>query len=144
MSDNINQTWLQFFLCFHRQNRSKRSRVDAKTPVFNLGMTYQSKQKGLTKVHIYCIWGGLTDIIAYARVVILLRLCLLEQCLDPVFWTLIKTRNLVTIYEFLIHVGTNHTTGSIRPLGYFGKFHYFIQPHDCSHILCAYNLFSPA
>jgi hypothetical protein len=51
MSDNINQTWLrQFFLCFHCQNRRKRSRVDAKIPVFNRGMTYQTKEKGLTKV----------------------------------------------------------------------------------------------
>ncbi len=58
MSDNINRTWLRrFFLCFHRQNRRKRSRVDAKTPVCNRGMTYQSKQKGLTKVSIYCIEG---------------------------------------------------------------------------------------
>jgi hypothetical protein len=58
MSDNINRTWLQwFFWCFHRQNHWKRSRVDAKTPVFNRGMTYQSKQKGLTKVSIYCIGG---------------------------------------------------------------------------------------
>ncbi len=54
MSNNINWTWLQcFYLCFHRQNRRKRSRVDTKTPVFNTGMTYQSKQKGLTKVSIY-------------------------------------------------------------------------------------------
>jgi hypothetical protein len=53
MSNNINRTWLQwFFLYFHRQNRRKRSRVDAKTPVFNRGMTYQSKQKGLIKVSI--------------------------------------------------------------------------------------------
>ncbi len=53
MSNNINRTWLGwFFLCFHCQNRRKRSRVDAKTPVFNRGMTYQSKQKGLTKVSI--------------------------------------------------------------------------------------------
>ncbi len=53
MSDNINWTWLwRFFLCFHRQNRRKRSQVDAKTPVFNRGMTYKSKQKGLTKVSI--------------------------------------------------------------------------------------------
>ena len=58
MSNNINWTWLGwFFWCFHRQNRRKRSRVDAKTPVFNRGMTYQSKQKGLTKVSIYCIGG---------------------------------------------------------------------------------------
>ncbi len=49
MSDNINRTWLRwFFLCFHCQNRRKRSRVDAKTPVFNRGMTYPRKEKGLT------------------------------------------------------------------------------------------------
>jgi hypothetical protein len=42
MSNNINWTWLRcLFLYFHRQNRRKRSRVDAKTPVFNRGMTYQ-------------------------------------------------------------------------------------------------------
>ncbi len=29
-------------------------------------------------------------------------------------------------------------------LGYFGKFDYFIQPHSCSRIFCAHNLFSPA
>ncbi len=29
-------------------------------------------------------------------------------------------------------------------LGYFGKFDYFILPHDCSHVLCAHYLFSPA
>ncbi len=53
MSDNINRTWLRwFFLCFHHQNCRKRSRVDAKTPLFNRGMTYQSKQKGLTELSI--------------------------------------------------------------------------------------------
>jgi hypothetical protein len=53
MSDNINRTWLRhFFRCFHHQNRRKRSRVDAKTPVFIRGMTYQTKEKGLTKVTI--------------------------------------------------------------------------------------------
>jgi hypothetical protein len=58
MSNNINRIWLRrFFLCFHRQNRRKRSRANAKTPVFSRGMTYQSKQKGLTKVSIYCIGG---------------------------------------------------------------------------------------
>jgi hypothetical protein len=41
-----------FFLCFHRQKRRKRSRVDAKTPVFNKGMTYQMKEKGLIQVNI--------------------------------------------------------------------------------------------
>jgi hypothetical protein len=38
-------------------NHRKGSRVDAKTPVFNRGMTYKSKQKGLTKVSIHCIGG---------------------------------------------------------------------------------------
>ncbi len=53
MSDNINRTWSRcIFWCFNRQNRRKRSRVDAKTPVFNRGMTYQTKEKGLTKVNI--------------------------------------------------------------------------------------------
>ncbi len=53
MFDNMNRTWLRcFFWCFHRQNCRKRSRVDAKTPVFNRGMTYQTKDKGLTKVTI--------------------------------------------------------------------------------------------
>ncbi len=58
MSNNINWTCLrQFFWCFHCQNRKNRSRVKAKTPVFNRGMAYQSKQKGLTKVSINCIGG---------------------------------------------------------------------------------------
>ncbi len=53
MSNNINWTWLRrFFWCFHHQNHRKRSRVDAKTPVFNRGMTYHTKEKGLTKVTI--------------------------------------------------------------------------------------------
>ncbi len=98
-----------FFLCFHCRNHRKRSQVDAKTSVFNRGMTYQSKQKGLTKVSIYFIGGGLIERIAYARVVILLCLYLLEQCLDPVFRTLIKTPNFVTFYKFLIHLGMHHT-----------------------------------
>ncbi len=53
MSDNINWTWLRcFFWCFHHRTRRKRSQVDTKTPVFNRGMTYQSKRKGLTKLSI--------------------------------------------------------------------------------------------
>jgi hypothetical protein len=53
MSDNINRTWLRwFFLCFHCQNSTKRSWVNAKNPVFNRGMTYQTKEKGLVKVSI--------------------------------------------------------------------------------------------
>ncbi len=53
MSDNIKGTWLWWiFWCFHRQNCRKTSQVDAKTPVFNGGMTYQTKEKGLIKVSI--------------------------------------------------------------------------------------------
>jgi hypothetical protein len=60
MPDNIMGSWLQHFvLCFHCQNRRKRSRVDAKNPVFNRGMTYQMKEKGLMKVSIYIVGGVL-------------------------------------------------------------------------------------
>ncbi len=110
MSNNINRTWLQqFFWCFHRRNHRKRSWVDAKTPVFNRVMTYQTKEKGLTKVTIYYLLGGLTERMTYARVVIVLCLYLLEQCLNPVLQTLIKTCNFVTFYKFLIHLGMHHT-----------------------------------
>ncbi len=33
---------------------------------------------------------------------------------------------------------------SVESLVILGKFDYFILPHECSHILCAHNLFSPA
>jgi hypothetical protein len=49
----------------------------------------------------------------YARVVIVLRLYLLEQCLNPVLRTLIKTRNFVTFHEFLIHRGVHHTYSKV-------------------------------
>jgi hypothetical protein len=53
MSDNITGTWLhRFFDVFHHQNHRKRSWVNAKAPVFIRGMTYQTKEKGLTKVSI--------------------------------------------------------------------------------------------
>ncbi len=59
ISNNINRTWLRhFFLCFHHQNHRKRSRVDAKTLVFNRGVTYQLKQKGLMKVSTQFIGGS--------------------------------------------------------------------------------------
>ncbi len=62
-------------------------------------MTYQSKQKGLTKVSIL-YWGGLSDIIAYAGVVILVRLYLLEQCLDPIFGPRLKLLILLLCKSF--------------------------------------------
>ncbi len=54
MSNNMNWTWLRrfFSICFHCQNRRKRSRVDAKAPVFNRGITYQTKEKGLINMSI--------------------------------------------------------------------------------------------
>jgi hypothetical protein len=45
----------------------------------------------------------------YARVVIVLGLYSLEQCLNPVLRTSIKTHNFVTFYKFLIHIGVHHT-----------------------------------
>jgi hypothetical protein len=115
MSNNINRTWVRhFFQCFHRQNRRKRSRVDAKTPIFNRGMTHQTKEKGSTKVTIKFIWGGIPERMTYARVVIVLCLYLLEQCLNPVLRTSTKTHNCVTLHKFLIHLGMHHTRKILR------------------------------
>jgi hypothetical protein len=49
---NGDMAMMVFFLFFHHQNRRKRSRVNTKNPVFNRGMTYQTKVKGLMKVSI--------------------------------------------------------------------------------------------
>ncbi len=58
MPDNIYRTWLRrFFWCFNHQNRRKISRVNAKNPVFNRGMTYQTKEKGWIKVSIQFVGG---------------------------------------------------------------------------------------
>jgi hypothetical protein len=44
MSNNIKGKWVRlFFYVFHCQNCRKRSRINTKTPVFNRGMTYQTK-----------------------------------------------------------------------------------------------------
>jgi hypothetical protein len=39
-----------FFLVFLLSTRTKRSQVDTKAPVFNRGITYQTKEKGFIKV----------------------------------------------------------------------------------------------
>ncbi len=45
----------------------------------------------------------------HARVVIVLHLYSLEQCLNPVLRTSINTHIFVTFYKFLIHLGVHHT-----------------------------------
>ncbi len=58
MSNNIKGTWLRrFYLMFSSSKMYKRSRVDAKAPVFNRGMIYQTRGKGLTKVSVWFIGG---------------------------------------------------------------------------------------
>ncbi len=53
MPNNIHWAWLRrFFLMFSSSNHRKRSQVNAKNPVFNRGMTYQTQEKGLIKVSI--------------------------------------------------------------------------------------------
>ncbi len=39
-----------------------------------------------------------------------MRLYSFEQCLKLILGTLIKTRNFVTFYEFLIHLGMHHAS----------------------------------
>jgi hypothetical protein len=54
----------------------------------------------------------------HGGVVIVLHLYLLEQCLNLVFVTLIKTRNFVIFYKFLSHLSVHHTPsghGSVLP-----------------------------
>jgi hypothetical protein len=41
-----------FLQVFSSSTRTKRSQVDAKAPVFNRGITYQTKEKGLIKMSI--------------------------------------------------------------------------------------------
>jgi hypothetical protein len=48
----IGQAYLGFFQVFSLSTCTKRSRVDAKAPIFNKGVTYQMKEKGLIKVSI--------------------------------------------------------------------------------------------
>ncbi len=52
-ADRTHQTCMRQFLpVFSLSTHRKRSRVDAKAPVFNRGMTYWTKEKGLIKVTI--------------------------------------------------------------------------------------------
>ncbi len=48
----IGHAYLVFFQVFSSSTRTKRSQVDAKAPVFNRGIRYQTKEKGLIKVSI--------------------------------------------------------------------------------------------
>ncbi len=41
-----------FLQVFSSSTRTKRSQVDAKAPVFNRGITYQTKEHGLIKMSI--------------------------------------------------------------------------------------------
>jgi hypothetical protein len=54
MANSIVGTWLRRFLMFlfYFQNGRKRSLVDGKNPVFNMGMTYQTKEKGSIKMSL--------------------------------------------------------------------------------------------
>ncbi len=48
-ADSFNRSCIcQFFLVYSSSTGRKRSRVNAKDPFFNRGMTYQMKEKGLT------------------------------------------------------------------------------------------------
>jgi hypothetical protein len=52
-ADSCNRSSLPcFFLVFSSSTCTKRSQVDATVPVFNRGITYQTKEKGLVKVSI--------------------------------------------------------------------------------------------
>ncbi len=48
----IGHACASFFRVFSSSTCTKRSQVDAKAPVFNRGITYQTKEEGLIKVSI--------------------------------------------------------------------------------------------
>jgi hypothetical protein len=48
----IGQAYLGFFQVFSSSTCTKRSQVNAKAPVFNRGITYQTKEKGLIRMSI--------------------------------------------------------------------------------------------
>jgi len=48
----IGQTCAGFLQVFSLSTCTKRSQVDARAPVFNRGITYQTEEKGLIKVSI--------------------------------------------------------------------------------------------
>ncbi len=46
MSDKLNRTWLRRYIwCFHRQNCRKRSRVDAKRPLFLIRVRHIKRKR---------------------------------------------------------------------------------------------------
>jgi hypothetical protein len=48
----IGHACASFLQVFSSSTRTKRSQVDSKAPVFNRGITYQTKEKGLIKMSI--------------------------------------------------------------------------------------------
>jgi hypothetical protein len=72
-------------------------------------MKYQTKEKGLIKVSILFVGGGLTDRITYGGVVSGLHVYSSEQCPELILGTSIKTHNIITFYKFLSHLGMHHT-----------------------------------
>ncbi len=58
-ANSCNRSSLAWFFCvFSSSTCTKRSQVDAKTPVFNRGITYQMKENSLLKVSIYFVGGA--------------------------------------------------------------------------------------
>ncbi len=82
-------------------------------PLFLIGVWHIKQKRRAWLRWVYNLLVGLTERMTYARVVIVLHFYLLEQCLNPVLPTSIKTCNFVTFYKFLIHLVVHHTIGAI-------------------------------
>ncbi len=67
---------------------------------------------------------------------ILIKYLSVSVCVCVCVWVCVTLQKRLGVSFFVMEVSLIN--------GYFGKFNYFIQPHVCSHILCAHNLFSPA
>ncbi len=77
--------------------------------LFLIGVWHIKQKRRAWLRWLYNLLGGMPERMTYARVVIVLHLYLLEQCLNPVLRTSIKSCNFVIFYKFLIHLGVHHT-----------------------------------
>ncbi len=78
-------------------------------PLFLIGVWHIKQKRRALLRWVYNLLGGSNQQNDICKSGIVLRWYSLEQCLDPMCRTLIKTRNFVTFYKFLTHLGIRHT-----------------------------------
>ncbi len=109
MSDNINWTWLRrFFYVFISKTEGKGHGLTLRH-LFLIRVWHIKQKRRAWLRWLYNLLGVSNWKNDIRKSGYRLRLYSLVQCLNPVFWTSIKTQNYVTFYKFLIHLGMHHT-----------------------------------